>query len=103
MNKEIRKFLNDHLSVVDFQYDPIKKGGSDRNFYRVRLPHGPTFIFMEYGTDVEENAYWAAINRFMTEIGITTPRSDFYCWKTWAKLICIPCAVCPGINGVTIT
>lgn len=73
MNKEIRKFLNDHLSAVDFQYDPIKKGGSDRNFYRVRLPHGPTFIFMQYGTDVEENAYWAEINRFMTEIGIPVP------------------------------
>lgn len=78
MNKEIRKFLNGHLSVVDFQYDPIKKGGSDRNFYRVRLPHGPTFIFMEYGTDVEENAYWTAINRFLTETGITTPRIIAY-------------------------
>lgn len=73
MNKAIRQFLNDHLSVVDFQYDPIKKGGSDRNFYRVRLPGGPTFIFMEYGTDVEENAFWADINRFMTEIGIPVP------------------------------
>lgn len=78
MNKEIRKFLNDHLSVVDFQYDPIKKGGSDRNFYRVRLPHGPTFIFMEYGTDIEENAYWVEINRFMTEIGIPAPRIIAY-------------------------
>jgi len=58
MNKDIRKFLNDHLSMVDIQYNPIKKGGSDRNFYRVRLPSGSTFIFMEYGTEVEENAYW---------------------------------------------
>ena len=78
MNQAIRKFLNDHLSVVEFLYDPIKKGGSDRNFYRVRLPHGPTFIFMEYGTDVEENAYWAEINRFMTEIGIPVPRIIAY-------------------------
>jgi len=73
MNKEIRKFLNDHLGMVDFAYDPIKKGGSDRSFYRVRLPDGPTFIFMEYGTDVEENAYWAETNRFLTDLGIPVP------------------------------
>jgi N-acetylmuramate 1-kinase len=78
MNQAIQKFLNDHLSVVDFQYDPIKKGGSDRNFYRVRLPDGPTFIFMEYGTDIEENDYWTEINRFMAEIGIPTPRIIAY-------------------------
>jgi len=78
MNKEIRKFLNDHLSMVDFQYDPIKKGGSDRSFHRVRLPEGNTFIFMEYGTDVEENAYWAEINRFITEIGLPAPRIIAY-------------------------
>jgi N-acetylmuramate 1-kinase len=74
MNLDIRSFLNDHLSVLDFQYDPIKKGGSDRSFYRVRLPQGSTFIFMEYGTEVEENDYWVRINRFMTEIGIPAPR-----------------------------
>jgi len=78
MNQKIRQFLNDHLSVVDFQYDPIKKGGSDRNFYRVRLPQALTFIFMEYGTEVEENAYWAEINRFMTELGIPAPRIIAY-------------------------
>ncbi|MHB8138615.1 MAG: aminoglycoside phosphotransferase family protein [Smithellaceae bacterium] len=73
MNKEIRKFLNDHLGVVEIEYDPIKKGGSDRSFYRVRLPGGKTFIFMEYGNDVEENAYWVGINRFMTNINIPVP------------------------------
>ncbi len=74
MNDDIRKFLTDHLSMVDFTTDPIIKGGSDRRFYRVRLPGGATFIFMEYGTDIEENAYWAEINRFLTDIGMTTPR-----------------------------
>ena len=78
MNKAIRQFLNDHLSAVEFQYNPIKKGGSDRSFYRVRLPGNQTFIFMEYGTDVEENAYWVEINRFMTDIGMTPPRIIAY-------------------------
>lgn len=74
MNRDIRQFVNHHLGAVEFQYDPILKGGSDRTFYRVRVPGGSTFIFMEYGTDVEENAYWAEINRFMTEIGMPVPR-----------------------------
>jgi len=74
MNKDVRAFLNDHLSVLDFQYDPINKGGSDRFFYRVRLPDAQTFIFMQYGTEVEENAYWAEINRFLHELSIPAPR-----------------------------
>lgn len=74
MNKDIRKFLNDHLSVLDFQYDPINKGGSDRRFYRVIIPDQQTFILMQYGTEVEENAYWAEINRFLTELSIPVPR-----------------------------
>jgi hypothetical protein len=44
----------------------------------VRLPSGSTFIFMEYGTEVEENAYWTGINRFMTDIGMPTPRIVAY-------------------------
>jgi aminoglycoside/choline kinase family phosphotransferase len=78
MNTEIRAFLNDHLSALDFRYDPIHKGGSDRSFYRVRLPNGQTFIFMQYGTDVEENAYWADINRFLFDLGIPTPHIIAY-------------------------
>ncbi len=74
MNREIRNFLNDHLGVVDFQYDPITKGGSDRNFYRVQLPEKQTFMFMQYGTEVEENSFWVEINRFMTDIGVPVPK-----------------------------
>ncbi|PKN86100.1 MAG: hypothetical protein CVU51_07735 [Deltaproteobacteria bacterium HGW-Deltaproteobacteria-1] len=73
MNRQIRAFLNHHLGVVDFQYDSIKKGGSDRSFYRVLLPDGKTFIFMNYGNEVEENAYWAGINRFLTNINFPVP------------------------------
>ena len=74
MKEEIQKFLRVHLQATDYFYEPIRKGGSDRHFYRVRLPQGATFIFMEYGTDVEENAYWADINRFLTGIGLPVPR-----------------------------
>lgn len=74
MNKEIQKFLNDHLGAVEVELAPIKKGGSDRSFLRVCLPDKSSFIFMHYGTDIEENSYWAGINEFLSGINISVPR-----------------------------
>jgi len=74
MHKEIQKFLTEHLGKVDFKLDPIKKGGSDREFFRVTLPHEDSFIFMHYGDEVEENAHWININRFMASLDINVPR-----------------------------
>jgi aminoglycoside/choline kinase family phosphotransferase len=74
MNKEIQKFLNDNLGEKDFELTPIKKGGSDRSFLRVCLPDKSSFIFMHYGTDIEENSYWAGINEFLSGINISVPR-----------------------------
>lgn len=74
MQKEIQKFLIEHLGHADFKLDPIRKGGSDRQFIRVSLPHGDNFIFMHYGDEVAENAHWAGINKFMASLGIHVPR-----------------------------
>jgi aminoglycoside/choline kinase family phosphotransferase len=74
MQKEIQKFLTEHLGKTDFTLEPIKKGGSDRQFFRVTLPHQDSFIFMHYGDEVEENAHWAGINRFMASLNINVPR-----------------------------
>jgi len=74
MQKEIQKFLTEHLGHTDFTLEPIKKGGSDREFFRVSLPHGDSFIFMHYGDEVAENAHWAGINKFMTSLKINMPR-----------------------------
>jgi hypothetical protein len=75
MNKDIQKFLSDNLgSTAAFEIIPIKKGGSDRSFFRVCLPNKPSFIFMRYGTEVEENAYWANINEFLAGLEISVPR-----------------------------
>ncbi len=74
MNKEIHDFLYSYLRVVDIELIPIKKGGSDRNFFRVCLPDKTSFIFMHYGMEVEENAYWAEINRFLAGINISVPQ-----------------------------
>jgi aminoglycoside/choline kinase family phosphotransferase len=74
MNKEIQKFLNDHLGAKDFELAPIKKGGSDRRFFRVSLPDKTSYIFMHYGNEVEENAYWAGINNFLAGLDIRVPK-----------------------------
>ncbi len=74
MQKEIQKFLTEHLGKTDFKLESIKKGGSDREFFRVSLPHGDSFIFMRYGDEVVENANWAGINQFMASMDINVPR-----------------------------
>jgi len=74
MTKEIQIFLNNHLGSVDFELIPIKKGGSDRSFFRVCLPDKTSFIFMHYGMEVEENDYWADINKFLADIDISVPQ-----------------------------
>ncbi len=65
MIAETQKFLSDHLGTENFELSPIKKGGSDRSFFRVCLPDQKSFIFMHYGIDVAENAYWANITTFL--------------------------------------
>ncbi|MEN6331263.1 MAG: phosphotransferase [Smithella sp.] len=74
MNKEIQKFLADNLGVPAWEMTPIKKGGSDRSFFRVLLPDQSSFIFMHYGTDVAENSCWAGINEFLAGIGVCVPQ-----------------------------
>jgi len=74
MQKEIQQFLTENLGKADLKLAPIKKGGSDRSFFRVSLPDETSFIFMHYGDGAAENAYWARINRFMTSLDIAVPR-----------------------------
>jgi len=74
MTKEIQIFLNNHLGKGDFDLTPIKKGGSDRSFFRVLMPDKTSFIFMHYGMEVDENAYWADINKFLADINISVPQ-----------------------------
>ena len=69
-----KKILNAHLEATAFEILPIKKGGSDRSFSRVRLQDKSSFIFMHYGTDVKENSYWAGINKFLAGLDISVPR-----------------------------
>lgn len=74
MDKEIHEFLTANLGITSWQMLPIKKGGSDRSFFRVLLPDQASFIFMHYGTDVDENSYWLDINFFLKDIGVCVPQ-----------------------------
>lgn len=74
MQKEIQKFLTEYLGNADFTLEPIKKGGSDRQFFRVSLPHKDSFVLMHYGDEVAENAHWAGINKFMTSLRMSVPQ-----------------------------
>ena len=74
MHKEIQKFLTEYLGNADFKLEPIKKGGSDREFFRVTLPHEDSFVFMHYGDEVEENAHWININKFLAALDIRVPK-----------------------------
>lgn len=74
MQKEIQIFLTENLDKPDFTLEPIKRGGSDREFFRVSLPQKKSFVFMRYGDEVAENDYWARINKFMAALDINVPR-----------------------------
>ncbi len=51
---------------------PIYKGGSDRDFHRLLLPEGSA-ILMVFSPEKEENQYYAAIARFLRDIGLPVP------------------------------
>lgn len=74
MNREMQVFLDSTLGKKTYELMPIKKGGSDRSFFRVLLPDQSSFIFMHYGIDVAENSCWAGINKFLAGINIAVPR-----------------------------
>jgi aminoglycoside/choline kinase family phosphotransferase len=74
MHKEIKKYLSEYLGTKYFMLEPIKKGGSDREFSRVSLPDKTSYIFMHYGDEVAENTKWAGIDSFMASLDINVPR-----------------------------
>ncbi|MBA4395819.1 MAG: hypothetical protein C0394_00295 [Syntrophus sp. (in: bacteria)] len=52
---------------------PLAKGGSDRNFRRVRFSDGSSLIFMHYNPGREENRHYASIAGFLREIDVAVP------------------------------
>ena len=52
----------------------LEKGGSDREFYRIRSRSGTSVILIRYGDGREENLHYAAIAEFLAGIPIHVPR-----------------------------
>lgn len=73
-DSEKKEFLDSHLGKTKYRLAPVKKGGSDRSFYRLLLPDQSSFILMLYGTETEENNYWSDINGFLAGLGILVPK-----------------------------
>jgi hypothetical protein len=109
MQKEIQKFLTENLGKPDFTLEPIKRGGSDREFFRVSLPQGESFVFMRYGDEVTENAYWTRINKFMAALDINVPRviaqddkQHFILMDDLGEIDCGRADLNPGKKGANI-
>src|SRR5215468_8866732 len=56
----------------------IERGGSDREFYRVRGGGADPFILVIYGSGRRENAHYAAIADFLHQHQVAVPRLLFH-------------------------
>jgi len=65
-------------ATVPLQVQKIEKGGSDREFYRVRAGGAEPFILVTYGTARRENARYAAIAEFLLHHQVSVPRVIFH-------------------------
>lgn len=69
----IREFLSKFFSGDPLELSPLSKRGSQRDFFRLKLKDGRTFIVIIYDPERVENTYYAGIARFLKSIGIPVP------------------------------
>jgi aminoglycoside/choline kinase family phosphotransferase len=58
--------------------EPLEKGGSDRNFYRIAVGEHASLILAKYGQLREENRHYVDIARFLTPLGVRVPEVYFH-------------------------
>jgi N-acetylmuramate 1-kinase len=56
----------------------IEKGGSERNFYRVRCPGEQSLILVKYNLAHAENRHYVRIAQFLAQHGIHAPKIYFH-------------------------
>lgn len=71
----LKKSLSIELNF--FVWEPLSKRGSQREFFRLRMPDGSSFIVILYDPDRTENRYYADICDFLKNIGIKVPSIIF--------------------------
>lgn len=72
-DEQLKARASAFLGGADVALAAIIKGGSSRNFYRVRVPDGRSFILMHYFGGKEEDAYYTGIARFLKSIRVPVP------------------------------
>lgn len=55
------------------EMEPLLKGGSDRSYYRVRLPDGSSIILVKYGSQRQENRHYVRIAHFLHDNAVRVP------------------------------
>ena len=56
---------------------PLEKGGSDRNFYRIKVGDD-SLILAKYGQQRDENRHYVNIARFLRTVGVRVPEIYFH-------------------------
>lgn len=64
--------------AADVEIEPIRKGGSDRRFYRIRCATEQSLILVKYNSEREENRHYVRIAQFLTSHGIRAPQIYFH-------------------------
>ena len=67
-----------HCDRALIKIQPLEKGGSDRNYYRVETGGEDSLILVKYGDQREENRHYVSIARFLDAQGINVPRIYFH-------------------------
>ncbi len=76
LNENIIAFARESLNIssaTDLELIPFEGRGSDRAYYRIRWDHTESAILMHYEPGRVENAYYADIDGFLSEIHIPVP------------------------------
>jgi len=65
-------------SATVFTWEPIARGGSEREFYRVRHSRGESWVVMHYSDAREENRLYPAVAGFLRDMGLRVPQILFH-------------------------
>jgi aminoglycoside/choline kinase family phosphotransferase len=65
------------FSAGEITVQPLEKGGSDRNFYRMEMGSA-SMILAKYGSQREENRHYVEIDLFLEGLGVRVPQIYFH-------------------------
>jgi aminoglycoside/choline kinase family phosphotransferase len=66
------------LAASDIAIEPVRKGGSDRKYYRINVGSDQSLILVKYGQQRAENSHYVDIARFLASLGIQVPEIYYH-------------------------